>query len=74
MADTSIFRSLSAKDRAIVAIGVLLDGHDAASLLSYDNDYGATLSRAAEELTQMPPDLRVPFAGTALRRALSELS
>ena len=73
MADLTKYRNLTDRERAIVAVAVLLDGHDAGTYLEHDRYRGEELARAADDLSQLPPDLRVPFVGTALRRALSLL-
>ena len=73
MPDISRFRALSPKERAIVAVAVLLDGHDAADYLSSDKERRVALSRAAKDLAELPPDLRVPLTGTLLREAVKNL-
>jgi hypothetical protein len=73
MKDKSTFDALLAHERALVAIAVLLDGRDAATFLGIDSDKGDLLQLAAEELTQYPPELRMPYVGTLLRTALREL-
>lgn len=67
------YRDLEPYERAIVAIAVLLDGHDAGQFLRYDADRGDELRSAANELFALAPELRLPFMGTVLRRALEEL-
>ncbi|MCB0338813.1 MAG: hypothetical protein KDD53_04375 [Bdellovibrionales bacterium] len=71
--DTQKFRALSARDRALVAIAVLLDGHEAEHYLSNDSEKGVALSRAAQDLSSQSPELRMPFLGTMLRTAIEEL-
>ncbi len=70
MSDISRFRALSPRERAIVAIAVLVDGHDAPELLSADKERRTPLSRAAKDLVSLPPDLRLPLVGTLLRDAV----
>lgn len=70
---TNIFRTLSAHDRALVAIAVLLDGNDAASHLRYDGEKGEMLEKAAEEITRDELEMRLPFIGTLYREALANL-
>ncbi len=73
MSDISRFRSLGSRERALVAIGVLLDGRDALEYLSFDRDRRTALVRAAEDLVELGVELRIPLAGTLLRKALDEL-
>lgn len=73
MSDISRFRSLGSRERALVAIGVLLDGRDALDYLSYDKERRSALVRAAEDLVELGVELRIPLAGTLLRKALDEL-
>lgn len=73
MSDISRFRSLGSRERALVAIGVLLDGRDALEYLSYDRERRMALVRAAEDLVELGVELRIPLAGTLLRKALDEL-
>jgi len=68
----STWRSLSARDRALVAVAVLVDGNDSQRYLGYDGEKGEQLKRAAEELCSLEVDARVAFVGTALRLALEE--
>ncbi len=68
------FRNLSARQRAVVAIGLLLDGREAENYLENDSVFGSALSKAAHDLADQPPDLRMPFVGTMLRIALREMS
>ncbi len=69
---TVTFRKLDVLDRALVCIGVLLDGSDAAVYLEFDSQEGQGLKDAAEELAKLPFDARMPFVGTLLRLALEE--
>ena len=73
MVDVKKFRALNAKQKALVAIAVLLDGHEAAIYLENDMQNGELLSRAAGDLSELPPDLRVPLLGTQLRRAIEAI-
>jgi len=73
MPDNSRFRALSVKERAIVAVAVLLDGHDASSYLMSDKERGVALIRVAKDLAEFAPDLRMPLLGTMLRMAIAEL-
>ena len=66
------FRALSAEDRALVAVAVLLDGVDAAQYLEIDSRNGTALQRAASDLASLALDVRVPYVGTLLRLALGE--
>lgn len=71
--DAQRFRSLSPRNRALVAFAVLCDGREAAQYLSNDALLGPQLKRAAEELSAQDAELRMPFAATMLRQALSQL-
>ena len=71
--DAQRFRSLSARQRALVAMAVLLDGREAKVYLENDAVNGAGLQRAALDLASIEPELRMPFTGTMLRAALEEL-
>jgi len=73
MPDVSRFRALSVRERAVVAVGVLLDGHDAALYLNSDPERSKALTRAASDLAELSPELRLPLLGTLLRSALEEL-
>lgn len=67
------FNSLSAEKRALVALAVLLDGRESVAYLRADSLLLDALSKAAGELSELEPELRMPLAGTILREALHEL-
>ena len=67
------FESLTARERAVVAVAVLLDGHDAVDMLASDKERKGVLCRAAKDLAELSPELRLPLLGTMLREALGEL-
>jgi hypothetical protein len=73
MKDISRFRALGLQERALVAVAVLLDGHDAADYLSSDKQHNLALSRAARDLAELPPDLRMPLLGSLLRKTLEQM-
>jgi hypothetical protein len=73
MSATARLRSLSIKEQALVALAVLIDGHDAVEFLGSDKERATALSRAAKDLADVPPETRLPLAGTLLREALAEL-
>ena len=73
MKDISRFRGLGLKERALVAVAVMLDGHDAADYLAADKHHQLALTRAARDLAGISPDLRMPLLGSLLRRTLEEL-
>ena len=73
MPGLSRFRALSSKERALVALAVLLDGHDAEAFLQSDKDRSLALTRAAGDLAQLAPEVRMPLLGTQLRIALEDL-
>jgi hypothetical protein len=66
------WRSLNPRERALVAVAVLVDGSDSQLYLESDLDRSEQLKRAAEELCSLEVDARVAFVGTALRLALEE--
>lgn len=66
------FRALSSRDRALVAVAVLVDGNEAATYLACDAKQGEEFKGAAQELCQLDMDARLAFVGTVLRLALDE--
>lgn len=68
--DSQRLRGLNPRQRALVAVAVLLDGREASVYLENDAVDGAVLKQAAEDLAQLDPELRMPFAGSLLRGAL----
>jgi hypothetical protein len=74
MRDISRFRALSEREQALVSVAVLLDGHDAPDYLSSDKERHLALVRASRDLAALPPDLRMPLAGSLLRSSLEKLS
>ncbi|MCO6431235.1 MAG: hypothetical protein J5J00_10270 [Deltaproteobacteria bacterium] len=73
MEGLSSFRNLPARQRALLAVAVLLDGREAPNYLGSEGDDGKRLYQAAEELAAISPELRMPLLGSLLRVALSEL-
>lgn len=71
--DTQRFKNLPARQRALVAVAVLLDGRDAATFLENDALNGTALGRAANDVAALDADLRMPLVGTLLRQALREV-
>ena len=71
--DAQKFRNLAPKLRALVAVAVLLDGREAGEYLSVNVADGAGLQKAAADLAELGPEIRMPYVGTALRAALREL-
>lgn len=71
--DLRSFRKLPAREKALVAIAVLLDGMEAASFLESDAQAGGLLRRSAAELAAQSPELRMPFLGSVLREAMRSL-
>jgi hypothetical protein len=63
---------LSPKDRALVAVAVLVDGSDSKIYLESDSEKAEQLKLAAEQLCELEIDARVAFVGTVLRLALEE--
>lgn len=72
--DTQRFRALTAHDRALVAVAVLLDGREAPIYLERDAVNGPALSRAAADLASQDPDLRMALVGSLLRIAIEDLA
>ncbi|MEY4669391.1 MAG: hypothetical protein RL518_2090 [Pseudomonadota bacterium] len=66
------WRSLSPRDRALVAVAVLIDGADSKMYLECDAEKSELFKRAADELSSLEVDARVAFVGTVLRLALEE--
>lgn len=73
MADAQRYRSLSPRNRALVALAVLLDGHEAPVYLGNDATNGSDLHQAATDLSSQKPELRMPYVGSVLRMALEEM-
>ncbi len=73
MPNISRLRALGAREQALVAIAVLLDGHDAAEYLSSDKERHTALARAASDLAELAPELRLPLAASVLRAAVADL-
>lgn len=71
--DAQRFRNLPPRQRAVVALAVLLDGREGAMFLENDSLLGPALSRAAMDLSGFELELRLPFAGTMLRQSLEEV-
>jgi hypothetical protein len=67
-----VFAALPPGEKTLVAIGVLLDGERAASFLATNKGRGEALSAAAAELARLSPELRLPYAGSVIRRCLEE--
>ena len=74
MSDISNFTSLPVREQGIVAIAVLLDGLEAPEYLQSTYESRIQVLRGAVDLVKLAPDLRLPFAGTMLRRALAQLA
>ena len=73
MASLRRYRKLTLHEKALVAVGVLLDGYDAVEYLANDKERQGALSKAAQDLASLAPDLRIPLMGSLLRKALEEL-
>ncbi len=70
---TNALNALSPRDRILVMMAVLIDGHEAEVFLSFD-PANAHLGRAAAELLKLPLDLRAPLLGSMLRRESAMLN
>lgn len=68
------FRNLSAHHRALVAVAVLLDGHEAAMFLGDDQEHGVLLGEVAKEIASLKPIFRNFISAHYLRNALEDLS
>ena len=73
MPDLSRFRSLGQREQAVVAVAVLLDGHDSVDYLSSDKERATALMRAARDLAELLPELRMPLLGTLLRAIMKKI-
>jgi hypothetical protein len=73
MPDIARFRALTTREKAVVCLAVLLDGHDAVDYLSSDRERAPALSRAAKDLASIAPEIRMPLLGTLMREAVQEL-
>lgn len=71
--DAQRFRNLPPRQRALVALAVLLDGREGSIYLENDALNGAALSRAAGDLAMLDLELRLPFVGTMFRSAVREV-
>lgn len=71
--DAHKFRSLSPHLRALLGVAVLLDGREAGEYLAFDAAHGPGLQRAASDLAEIDPEVRMPFVGTMVRSALKEM-
>jgi hypothetical protein len=67
---TTQYRKLSGHEQFIVAVGVLIDGSDAAQYVRLDSKRGELLAEAATELAQLDLSFRLPFVGTLVRVGL----
>jgi len=70
--DVQRFRVLSTRQKALIAIAVLLDGREAAEYLENDLNNGPGLKRAAIDLASQDPEVRMAYLGTMLRESLNE--
>jgi hypothetical protein len=68
------FNNLSPHQKALVAVAVLLDGREAIAYLLGNRPEDILLRQAAEEISNLQPELRMPFIGTILRTAIKELA
>jgi len=71
--DTNRFRALAGRERALVAVAVLLDGREAATYLENDAQNGQALKRAADSLSAQEIEYRMAYASTMLRAALEDI-
>jgi hypothetical protein len=67
------FRVLPPRQRALVAIAVLLDGREASTYLEQDAHSGGELGEVAEMVSGLEASVRIPLLGTELRDAIEEL-
>lgn len=70
---TLTYHNLSAWDKALVAVAVLIDGREAGKILSLDAENPDLLRDAADELAAHDPELRMPLVGTQLRASLQKI-
>ncbi len=67
------YLKLSAKDRALVAYAVLLDGIESATYIG-DDPTDEKFVKFASWFAKMPIEMRMPYLGSLLRMALSEMN
>ena len=70
MAIIKHLNDFSPEVRALIAVGVILDGAGAADYLLSNKEFGLQMSRMAKELSSLPSELVFPLLGTILRRSL----
>ena len=66
------FLRLSARERSLIAFAVLLDGIEAEVYLANDSS-NPEYKQYASWFGRMPAELRMPYVGSLLREALSEI-
>lgn len=71
--DARNFNQLSPFHKALVALAVLLDGHEGETYLANDAHVGDSLAEAATAMAQQPAELRMPFLGSMLRSIIKQL-
>ena len=65
---------LNSEERALICFALLLDGHEALAYLENDPHFSSKLKEPLTRLAELQADLRIPYVGSILRRALDELS
>lgn len=70
---TERFLNLSTEERIIVALGVLIDGHESYDVFLSDPQK-KHLAEAVNDLCEIPLPLRTPLVATALREARSTIT
>lgn len=74
MGDSIPINSLPPKERAVVALALLLDGQESVSYLKNNaSEYGEKMEKAVESMSLLDPKIRLSLSGVFLRDALEEL-
>jgi hypothetical protein len=64
---------LNNKERALICFALLLDGQEALAYLENDPSYSRKLKEPLTRIAELQADIRIPYVGSLLRRALNEL-
>ena len=67
------YKNLSPRERALLAIAVLIDGADATYYLDNDSVNRQALIDSVQDFLRLDNEYRLPVLASVLRRALKEL-
>lgn len=73
MTEVFAYKNLSARERALVAAAVLIDGADAISYLDSTLNNREVMLQAVQEFLKLDNEHRLPVVASVLRRALKEM-